>query len=79
LKSYHKNSIFLLIGIQVQAARYNAALANIIPDKHILGSFFWGWGNAEDFNLNDLQAATVIPTSSLCKRRDGKKDHVKGF
>ena len=47
---------------QVQAAACDAALANIIPDKHILGSFFWGWGNAQDFNLNGLQAATVIHT-----------------
>ena len=45
---------------QEQAAACDAALANIIPDQHILGSFFWGWGNSEDFNLNGLQAATVI-------------------
>ncbi len=47
---------------QEQAAACDAVLANIIPDKHILGSFFWGWDNAEDFNLNGLQAATVIHT-----------------
>jgi hypothetical protein len=43
-----------------QAAACDAALANIIPDKNILGSFFWGWDNTGDFNLNAVQAATVI-------------------
>ena len=45
---------------QEQAAACDAALANIIPDKLILGSFFWGWDDTEAFNLNGLQAATVI-------------------
>ena len=45
---------------QEQAAACDAALANIIPDQHILGSFFWGWDDAEAFNLNGLQAAGVI-------------------
>ena len=43
-----------------QAAACGAALANIIPDQHILGSFFWGWDDAGAFNLKGLQAATVI-------------------
>ena len=43
-----------------QAAACAAALANIIPDQHILGSFFWGWDDAAAFNLNGLQAAAVI-------------------
>jgi hypothetical protein len=45
---------------QEQAAACDAALANIIPDQHILGSFFWGWDDTGAFNLNGLQAATVI-------------------
>ena len=43
-----------------QAAAYDAALANIIPDQHILGSFFWGWDDTGAFDLHSLQAATVI-------------------
>jgi hypothetical protein len=43
-----------------QAAACDAALANILTDQHILGSFFWGWDDAGAFNLNGLQAATVI-------------------
>jgi len=43
-----------------QAAACDAALANIIPDSHILGSFFWGWDDAGAFSLKGLQAATVI-------------------
>ncbi len=43
-----------------QAAACDAALANIIPDKHILGTFFWGWENTGDFDLKSVQAATVI-------------------
>ncbi|GAC1313130.1 MAG: hypothetical protein NVSMB27_49250 [Ktedonobacteraceae bacterium] len=43
-----------------QAAACDAALANIIPDQHILGSFFWGWDDTEAFNLNGMQAASVI-------------------
>ena len=45
---------------QEQAAATDAALADIIPDKHILGTFFWGWDNARDFNLINVQAASVI-------------------
>lgn len=45
---------------QEQAAATDAALANIIPDQHILGSFFWGWDNTEDFDLNAVQATSVI-------------------
>ena len=43
-----------------QAAACDAALANIIPDQHILGSFFWGWDDTGAFNLKGLQAAKVI-------------------
>lgn len=43
-----------------QAAAYDAALANSISDQHILGSFFWGWDDVGAFNLNGLQATTVI-------------------
>lgn len=43
-----------------QAAACDAALANILPDQHILGSFFWGWDDARAFNLKGLPAATVI-------------------
>jgi hypothetical protein len=43
-----------------QAAACDAALANIIPDQHLLGSFFWAWDDAESLNLKGLQAATVI-------------------
>jgi len=43
-----------------QAAACDAALANILPDQHILGSFFWGWDDVGAFNLKGLQAATVI-------------------
>ena len=43
-----------------QAAGCDAVLANIIPDPHILGSFFWGWDNALDFNLSAVQASSTI-------------------
>jgi hypothetical protein len=43
-----------------QAAACDAALANVIPDTHIAGIFFWGWDDAGAFNLNGMQAATVI-------------------
>jgi hypothetical protein len=43
-----------------QAAALDAALANIIPDQHVLGTFFWGWDNTGDFDLHSVQAATVI-------------------
>ena len=45
---------------QEQAAATDAALADILADKHILGTFFWGWDNTGDFNLISVQAATVI-------------------
>jgi len=45
---------------QEQAAATDAAMADIIPDHHILGTFFWGWDNTRDFNLNNVQAASVI-------------------
>lgn len=45
---------------QEQAAATDAALADILPDEHILGTFFWGWDNTKDFNLISVQAATVI-------------------
>jgi hypothetical protein len=47
---------------QEQAAACDAVLANIIPDQHILGSFFWGWDNTGDFNLHGIQATSVIQT-----------------
>jgi len=44
-----------------QAAAYDAALANIIHDQRILGSFCWGWDDVGGaFNLKGLQAAAVI-------------------
>ncbi len=44
-----------------QAAAYDAALANIFSDQHILGSFFWGWDDAGGaFNLKGSQATSVI-------------------
>ncbi len=45
---------------QEQAGATDAALADIIPDTHILGTFFWGWDNTRDFNLFNVQAASVI-------------------
>ena len=45
---------------QEQAAACDAALANIISDPRILGTFFWGWDNTGDFNLNNVQANTVL-------------------
>jgi hypothetical protein len=45
---------------QEQAAATDAAMADIIPDQHILGTFFWGWDNTKDFNLINVQAASVI-------------------
>jgi hypothetical protein len=43
-----------------QADACAAALANIIPDPHILGSFFWGWDNVGDHALHGLPATRVI-------------------
>ena len=46
---------------QEQAAAYDAALANMIHDQHILGSFFWGWDDAGGaFNLKGSQATGLI-------------------
>jgi len=45
---------------QEQAAATDAALAEILPDQHIIGTFFWGWDNTGDFNLIKAQAAAVI-------------------
>ncbi len=45
---------------QEQAAATDAALADIIPDQHILGTFFWGWDNVSDLNLIHVLAASVI-------------------
>jgi hypothetical protein len=45
---------------QEQAAACEAVLANIIPDRRILGSFFWGWDNAEDLNLHTVPASSII-------------------
>jgi hypothetical protein len=43
-----------------QAAVYDAALANMLSDQHILGSFFWGWDDTGAFDLHGLQATNVI-------------------
>ncbi len=40
---------------QEQAAAYDAALANVIPDEHIMGTFFWGWDNVGGFKLSGQQ------------------------
>ncbi len=45
---------------QEQAAACAAALANVIPDSHILGIFFWGWDDTGAFNLHGMYAASVI-------------------
>jgi hypothetical protein len=45
-----------------QASACDAALANIVPDQHILGSFFWGWDDVQAFRLAGQPAATVIHT-----------------
>ncbi len=42
------------------AAACDTALTNIISDRHILSSFFWGWDDVGAFSLNGMQAATVI-------------------
>ncbi|MFL5691322.1 MAG: glycoside hydrolase family 113 [Ktedonobacteraceae bacterium] len=43
-----------------QAAACNAALANVIPDPHIVGIFFWGWDGVDDFKLAGQPAAGVL-------------------
>jgi hypothetical protein len=45
---------------QTRRNRQTRALANIIPDPHILGSFFWGWDNVGDHALHGLPATRVI-------------------
>ncbi len=43
-----------------QAAACDAALANVIPDPHIAGIFFWGWDDVRGFKLSGQPAATVL-------------------
>ena len=45
---------------QEQAGACKAALVDSIPDRHILGSFFWGWDETGLFNLKNSPAATAI-------------------
>ena len=45
---------------QEQAAACGAVLENVIPDQHILGSFFWGWDDTGVFNLKGMPAVSVI-------------------
>jgi len=43
-----------------QAAACDAALINVIPDKHIVGIFFWGWDGVEGFKLSGQPALAVL-------------------
>lgn len=43
----------------MQAAAYNAALANVIPDRHIAGIYFYAW-SVPLFEPNNLPAAHVL-------------------
>ena len=43
-----------------QAAACDAALTNVIPDPHILGTFFWGWDSVGGFKLSGQPAATIL-------------------
>ena len=43
-----------------QAAACDAALANVIPDPHIDGIFFWGWDNVDGFKLSGQSAIEVL-------------------
>lgn len=43
-----------------QAAACDAALINVIPDKHIVGIFFWGWDGVEGFKLSGQPAALAV-------------------
>jgi hypothetical protein len=43
-----------------QAAAYNAALENVMPDPHIAGIFCWGWDGVEAFKLSGQPAAVVL-------------------
>ena len=38
----------------------SAALENLLPDKYIAGTFFWGWTSTGAFNLVGSQAAAAI-------------------
>lgn len=43
-----------------QAAACDAALTNIIPDPHIMGTFFWGWDSVSGFKLSGQPATAVL-------------------
>lgn len=43
-----------------QAAACDAALINVIPDKHIVGTFFWGWDGVQGFKLAGQPAALAV-------------------
>ena len=43
-----------------QAAACDAALINVIPDKQIVGTFFWGWDGVESFQLSGQPALAVL-------------------
>ncbi|GAC1382207.1 MAG: hypothetical protein NVSMB33_09400 [Ktedonobacteraceae bacterium] len=43
-----------------QAAACDAALANVIPDSHIAGVFFWGWDGVGGFKLSGQPAIHVL-------------------
>jgi hypothetical protein len=43
-----------------QAAAYNAALENVMPDPHIAGIFFWGWDGVGAFKLSGQPAVVVL-------------------
>jgi len=43
-----------------QAAAYNAALINTIPDLNIAGIFFWAWDNVGALSIHDLPAAATL-------------------
>jgi hypothetical protein len=45
---------------QEQAAACGAVLTDIIHDRRIIGSFFWGWDNALDLNLYNVPATKII-------------------
>ncbi len=45
---------------QVQEAACDAALANLISDPHILGTFFWGWDDVGAFTLKNQPAVPAI-------------------
>lgn len=43
-----------------QAAACDAALANVVPDTHIGGIFFWGWDGVQGFKLSGQPAVAVL-------------------